>query len=123
MRPTTVGMRRAIRWPWLCDLVQPRSSVISIFTPEIASAGEGVGIGAAPELAVGDDLQADVLLQLDYAGNGLIFDPPQRLAIEFTGRVLRSRAQEVRRPQQASDMFGSEGGRAGHSRAPRRHGV
>src|SRR5262249_15602382 len=23
------------RWPWLCELVQPRSSVISIFTPEM----------------------------------------------------------------------------------------
>jgi len=64
-----------------------------------AGAGEGIGIGAAPELAVGDDLQADVLLQLDHAGNGLVFDPPQRLAIEFTGRVPLSRAQEFRRPQ------------------------
>src|SRR5262245_10560657 len=35
-----------------------------------AGAGEGIGIGAAPELAVGDDVQADVLLQLNHAGNG-----------------------------------------------------
>ena len=41
----------------------------------------------------------------------------------FTGRVLLARAQEFRRPQQAADMFGSEGRRADHSGAPRRHGV
>jgi len=35
MRLTTVGMRFAIRWPWVCELVQPRSSVTSIFTPEM----------------------------------------------------------------------------------------
>src|SRR5262249_55867842 len=64
-----------------------------------AGAGEGIGIGATPELAVGDDLQADVLLQLNHAGNGYILDCGQALAIEFTGRVLLARAQELRRPQ------------------------
>jgi hypothetical protein len=35
MRPTTIGMRRAIRGPWLCELVEPCSSVVSSFTPEM----------------------------------------------------------------------------------------
>src|SRR5262245_44794588 len=88
-----------------------------------AGAGEGIGIGAAPELAVGDDAQADVFLEFHHAGNGRILDCGQAVAIEFTGRVLLARPQEFRRPQQAADMFGSEGGRADHSRAPHRHGV
>src|SRR5262249_39397657 len=59
-----------------------------------AGAGERIGIGATPELAVGDDLQTDVFLQLDHAGDSLVFDFPQRLAIEFAGRVPLACAQE-----------------------------
>src|SRR5262249_58727896 len=88
-----------------------------------AGAGEGIGIGTAPELAVGDDMQADVFLEFHHAGNGRIFDCGQALAIEFTGRVLLARARELRRPQQAADMFGSEGEGGERSRAAPAHGA
>ena len=120
MRSTTVGMRRAIRWPWLCDAVQPCSSVSSICTPEMPQRGEGIGIGPAAELAVGDDLQADVFLQLDHAGNGIVLDRRELAAIEFSRGVLMACAQELRRPQQAADMFGAERRRTGHGDAVRR---
>jgi len=85
-----------------------------------ARAGERIGIGATPELAVGDHLQTDVFLQLDHAGDGLVFDFAQRLAIEFAGRVPLACAQEFARAHQAADMFGAEGRRSHHSCTPRR---
>jgi hypothetical protein len=35
MRSTTLGMRRAIRWPWVAELTKPVSSVSSTETPEM----------------------------------------------------------------------------------------
>ena len=61
-----------------------------------AGAGEGIRIGAAAELAVGDDLQAELFLQLDHAGDGRILDCRQTLAIERAGGVLLARAQQFR---------------------------
>src|SRR5262245_49575681 len=86
-----------------------------------AGAGECIGIAAAAELAIGDDLQADLFLQLDHAGNRGILDCRECLMIELAGRVLLACAQQFRRPHQAADMFGAEGGRADHSRAPPRY--
>ena len=73
-----------------------------------AGAGEAVGIGAAPELAVGDDLQPDVLLQLDDVADRVVLDRGQPFAVELAGGVLLPRAQQFRRAQQAADMLGAE---------------
>jgi hypothetical protein len=114
--------RNALRHPVAMGLRTGPAAVLGHFDLHAgnAGAGERIGIGAPPELAVGDDLQTDVFLQLDHAGDGLVFDFPQRLAIEFAGRVPLACAQEFARTHQAADMFGAEGRRSHHSCTPRR---
>src|SRR4029453_550247 len=73
-----------------------------------AGAGEGIGIGPAPKLAVGDDVEPDLLLQRDHAADGIVLDRAQLVAAELALCVLRSRVQKPRRPHQAADMLGAE---------------
>ena len=63
--------------------------------PGNAGTGEAVRIGAAPELAVGDDLQPDILLQRDDVADGVVLDCGQPLAVELAGGVLLPRAQQA----------------------------
>jgi len=82
-----------------------------------AGAGEGIRIGPAPKLAVGDDLEPDLFLQLDHAADGFVLDRGEPFAIELSGRVLPPCAQQLGRPQQAADMLGAKGRRMDHSYA------
>ncbi len=56
-----------------------------------AGAGEGVGISPAPELAVGDDVEADLLLQRDHLPDGVVLDRAQSGAVDQSLRVLLAR--------------------------------
>src|SRR4029077_778405 len=73
-----------------------------------AGAGEGIGIGPAPELAVGDDIEPDLLLQRDHAADGVVLDSAQLVAAELALGVPGSRLQKPRRSHQAADMLGAK---------------
>jgi hypothetical protein len=68
-----------------------------------------VEIGAA-ELAVGDALQADVFLELDDLGNGVVFDGAQGLFGDLAFLLLRAGVEQALRAQEAADMVGAERG-------------
>src|SRR5467141_961589 len=69
----------------------------------------------AAELAVGDRLQADVLLQLDGFLDALVFHGTQRRMIDLALPVPGARGMECLRAQQAADVVGAE--RGFHERA------
>src|SRR5262249_46419239 len=71
-------------------------------------AGEGIGVGPAPELAVGDGVEADLLLQRDHLPDRLVLDRAQPGTVDHSLRVLLARAQQRRRADQAADMLGSK---------------
>src|SRR4029453_13889184 len=79
-----------------------------------AGAGEGIRIGPAPQLAVGHDVEPDLLLQRDHAADGIVLDRAQLVAAELALCVLRSRLQKPRRGPQGADMLRAEGGRSLH---------
>ena len=62
----------------------------------------------AAELAVGDRLQADVLLLLDDALDLAVFDRLQRRRRDLALGALRARLMERGGTQQAADMVGAE---------------
>ena len=64
----------------------------------------------AAEFAVGDRLQADLFLFLDDALDLAVFDRFQRGGVDFALGELRARLFQRRRPQQAADVIGAEGG-------------
>src|SRR5260370_40495554 len=73
--------------------------------------------GGAAVLAVGDALEADLLLHLHRLGHGVVLDPAHRRARKAARLVLLARLQQFLGPQQAADMVGAEG-----RRGARRHG-
>ena len=66
-------------------------------------------IGAA-EFAVGDALQAHVLLALDDLADALVLDGAQLGGGERPGEELLARLAQPLRPQEAADVIGAEGG-------------
>ena len=80
-----------------------------------ARGGEGIGIGVAAELAVGDGLEPHLLLHRHDIANRLVLLGAQLLVVDPVDVVLDARLEEMRRAQQAADMVGAEGGRGmGH---------
>ena len=62
----------------------------------------------APELAVGDAAQADLLLAADHVADRRVLDRAQRLGVDLAA-ARRARASSRRlRPQQAADVVGPE---------------
>src|SRR5205085_9639537 len=62
----------------------------------------------AAELAVGDGVQADVLLTLDDPLDLAVFDFLQSVGRDLTLAAFRPRLVDALRTQQAADMIGSE---------------
>src|SRR5262249_4217635 len=75
-----------------------------------------VEVGAA-ELAVGDRLQPDILLEPDDLGDRLVLDLAQLGRREVALRLFLARLEEVFRPEEAADVVGAEW-RFCHSRWP-----
>jgi hypothetical protein len=73
-------------------------------------------ITLAAKLAVADRLQPGGLLQRHHFADRLVFDPPERLALDQALATLFTRFDQVRRAQEAADLVGAEGGsvRGGH---------
>src|SRR6266699_1057789 len=70
----------------------------------------------AAELAVGDRLQADVLLQLDGVLDAFVLHGAQRRTVDLALLVSGARGMECLRAQQAADVVGAE--RGFHEGAP-----
>jgi hypothetical protein len=66
-----------------------------------------VEIGAA-EFAVGDRLQADILLELDDLGDCLVLDLAQLGGAELALGLLVARLEQVLGAQETADMIGAE---------------
>ena len=62
----------------------------------------------AAELAVGDALQADVLLHLHDGADRIVLDCLQLRGADATLLVLLACAQQLLRPQQAADVIGAK---------------
>ena len=63
---------------------------------------------AAPELAVGDALEPDLLLHPHEIADRGILDPPQFLGRDPPRLMFGPRPQQLRRPQQAAHVVGAE---------------
>ncbi|MCY1541485.1 hypothetical protein D9M68_771810 [compost metagenome] len=74
-----------------------------------------VEVGAA-ELAVGDALQADVFLEADDLGDGLVFDLAQLLGRDLALGFLLACFEQVLGAQEAAHVVvaGGQGGMLGH---------
>ena len=70
---------------------------------------EAPPIGAAAEFAVGNDLQADLLLQRDYIADALVLQLGKFRIVHLLGRMLAEGLAQRRWPQQAADMVGAKG--------------
>ncbi len=67
----------------------------------------------AAELAVGCDLEADILLHLDRLADRLVLDLTELLGGNLVALFLLARIEQRLGPQQTADMIGAEGrGRA-----------
>ena len=77
-------------------------------------------IGAA-ELAVGDPLEADLLLPPDHLADALVLDGAQRRRVDLVGEELLPRLAQGGGTQEAADVIGAE--RRGHWLLPRRAGL
>ncbi len=64
--------------------------------------------GSPTDLAVGDALQPNLLLQLHQAADCGIFDRPQLLGRDQAGLMILARLADVGGAQQAADMIGSK---------------
>jgi hypothetical protein len=77
---------------------------------------------AAPKLAVGDRLQADLLLHCDGFADGAILEVAEFLGVDPSAVVVAGRVLEHLRAQQASHVVGAErrlGAGHAHSAAAR----
>ena len=75
----------------------------------LAAFDEPAPVGAAAELAVGDDLQAGVLLQLHHIADGALLDGDELGIVGALAAVLAERLAQLLGAQQAADMIGAEG--------------
>src|SRR5215204_1444891 len=76
----------------------------------------------APEFAVGDPAQAEVLLELDDVPDGFVFDVAQLRMGYLPDPQLFARVEQEFRPQEAADMVGTERRRAAGGGRWRCHG-
>ena len=67
---------------------------------------------AAAELAVGDGLEADVLLHPDARADRLVLDGVQLGRVDGAERELGAGVQQLGRAEQAADVVGTERGLA-----------
>ena len=74
---------------------------------------EATPIGAAAEFAIGNYLQADLLLQIDHVADVLVLQPTERAVIDFAGSVPAKCLAQGLRPQEAADMVGTNWRAAG----------
>ena len=76
----------------------------------------------APEFAVGDALEAEILLEADDVSDGGVFDGAQPHAIDLAALEAVARLQELRRSQEAADVIGAKRGFGanGHVAGPHR---
>ena len=79
-----------------------------------------VEIGAA-ELAIGDRLEADILLSVDDLANAFVLERVQVLSRKLAGGEFFAGRLEAFGSQEAADMIGAEG-RTGHRFPPGRYG-
>jgi hypothetical protein len=76
---------------------------------QIAELGvEEAVIRMAAELAVGDEFEAELLLQADDVADRLVRRLRQFGLIDFAARKARALFHQLRRTQQAADMLGAE---------------
>jgi hypothetical protein len=62
-------------------------------------------IGAAPKLAVGNDLEPDLLLHSHRFANAFILNVREFIGVNLSGRMTFERLPQCGRPQQAADML------------------
>ena len=72
----------------------------------------------AAELAVGDAVQADLLLHVDRVADAAVLDLAQARGRDLAGRGIGARLRQLGRAQQAADMVGAERRRRGHAFSP-----
>ena len=65
----------------------------------------------APELAVGDAAQADLLLAAHHVPDRRVLDRAERRAIDLAAGEARARLEQALRPQKAADVVGPIGWR------------
>jgi hypothetical protein len=65
-------------------------------------------IGAAAELAVGDDPEPDLLLHANSIADALVLDTRELTVRDLAAGVAPERLAQRRRPQQASHMIGAD---------------
>jgi hypothetical protein len=65
-------------------------------------------IAHPPKFAVGDGMEADLLLQLDDLAYAAILEPAQLLARGLSRHEIAPRLDQPLRPDQAADMVGAE---------------
>ena len=64
--------------------------------------------GEAAHLAVGDDVDTDLLLEGERAVDSLVFDALEGDRVQLAGLVLGTRPLQGLRPQEAADDLGTE---------------
>ncbi len=62
----------------------------------------------APELAIRDDVQSDILLEADRLADALVLDPPELVGPDLADGEFRSCEDEFAGAEQAADLVGSE---------------
>ena len=65
----------------------------------------------APELAVGDTAQADLLLATDHVPDRRVLDVAQGCGVDLAARMALTRLEQALRPQEAADVVGPIGWR------------
>src|SRR5689334_21610234 len=76
----------------------------------------------APELAVGDAAQPEVLLELDDAANRLVLHLAKRGSVQRARLELVARVEQEFRPEEAADVVGAKGRRCATAEGGRRRG-
>src|SRR6266567_897840 len=69
---------------------------------------EPLPIGAAPKLAVGNDLEPDLLLHAHRVADCRVLNAPERLIVDRARLVLLESTANRGRAQQTADMIGAE---------------
>jgi hypothetical protein len=75
----------------------------------LGQAHELLPVGDAPELAVGDYLEAAVLLQLHHAADCFVLHCAEGVLLELALSVRAERVAQLARAQQAADVVGAKG--------------
>ena len=75
----------------------------------VGALDEAAPVGAAPELAVGHDAEAGLLLQPHDVADALVLDTGEFRVADLGRGVAAERLAQRRRPQQAADVVGPEG--------------